>query len=353
MTNLDSILKEASSIVISNFNFDIEKSKLKTYSPKNWEKFCDINNFDANSFGIYIPESYLAYVRLDSSFLISNIFHELYGHGLFVEHSQIGKELTKIIQNNGDDNNFMFNEINLEKQNFGITKHNIHNYEGFAIWLENLLCEETGNKSIFKNKKKYIHNDYLELLDFFKQAEKNLTRFGLISQMGFPKYYDDNKIIEIVKKFYGSNINQVDFVLLRGSQKPESDIDLFVVSDNYSHNFLNGWLDIYEVNRIDFENWSKNLDISITDAMFSGKLIYGDQNYFEQNKQKILNQPITNEVIKYNISEIERLKKYETTKKNEEFSVKKYIDSFSKNLEQLILGNKPLTLSNLQQLYKK
>ncbi len=353
MITLDSLLNDASSFVTSEFGFNIEKSKIKPYSFKNWQEFCQTNNFDINSEGLFVPASYSAYVRTSSPFLISNIFHELYGHGLFVEHSQIGKKLTELIQNKGNEKNFMFDEINPLEQNFGIAKHNIHNYEGFAVWLENLLCEETGNKSVFEKKKNLVHNDYLELLDFFKKAEEDLTRFGLISQMGFPKYYDNNKVVEVFKKFYGSNIDDVDFVLLRGSQKPESDIDLFVVSDNNSKNFFNGWLDIYELNREEFADWSRKLDISVTDSIFSGKLIYGNKNYLEQVQRQIKNQTINQEAINHHISEIERLKKYQTNIDHEEKSRKKYIESFSQNAEQLNLGNKPLTLTNLQQLYEK
>ena len=38
---------------------------------------------------------------------------------------------------------------------------------------------------------------------------------------------------------------------------------------------------------------------------------------------------------------------------HEEKSRKKYIYSFSQNAEQLSLGNKPLTLDNIQKIYTK
>jgi tRNA-dihydrouridine synthase len=91
----------------------------------------------------------------------------------------------------------------------------------------------------------------------------------------------------------------------------------------------------------------------VTDPIFSGKLIYGNKNYLEQIQRQIQNQPITQEAITHHISEIERLKKYQTNIDHEEKSRKKYIESFSQNLEQLRLGNKPLTLKNLKQLYEE
>ncbi|MEM4259928.1 MAG: hypothetical protein QXG00_01705 [Candidatus Woesearchaeota archaeon] len=172
-----------------------------------------------------------------------------------------------------------------------------------------------------------------------------------------PKYRKSiltGKVVEIIKKFYGSNINDVYLVLLRGSQKPESDIDLFVVSNNYSRNYFNGWLDIYELNREDFNRLSTNLDIIVTDPIFSGKLIYGDKNYFGQLKQQIQNQPITKEAVDHNLKEAEKQKSYwplisEKDKRRKDCL--SYIDSFSQNAEQLILGNKHLSLANLKQIY--
>ncbi len=356
MTTLDSLLQDVSSFVVSEFGFNIEKSKLKPYSPENWQKFCQVNNFDVNSSGIYIPTSYSAYVRTDSLFLTSNIFHELYGHGLFVEHSQIGKQLVEIIQNKGDEKSFMISEVNPQEQVFGIAKYNIHNYEGFAIWLEALLCEETGNAKVWNVKKDGLRDNYAQLFEFFQDAEQKLSRFGLISQMGFPKYYNESKILEVIRKFYGSNFDNVDFVVLYGSQKPESDIDLCIVSSNPSNQYFNGWLDIAELNIEDFKQRLDNLDIALTDAMFSGKLIHGDENTFNQYKQKIINQPISKEMIEYNKRKANLQKEYLTSYQDDDRMKKlclSYIDSFSQNAEQLSLGNKPLTLKNLQQIYPK
>ena len=356
MTSLDSLLNDASSFVTSEFGFDIEQSKLKPYSSNNWQEFCQTNSFDLNSSGIYVPASCSAYVRTDSPFLTSNIFHELYGHGLFVEHSEIGKELTDIIQNNGDEKSFMFDEINPQDQMFGIAKHNIHNYEGFAVWLESLLCKETGNSKVWNAKKDVLREDYAQLLEFFEDVESKLSRFGLISQMGFPKHYDDDKVLDVVRKLYGSHFNNVDFVVLYGSQKPESDIDLCVVSSNHSNQYFNGWLDIAELNREDFQNRINNLDIALTDAMFSGKLIFGDENTFNQYKQNILEKPISQEMTKYNKRKSNLQKEYLSDYQDDDRMKKlclSYIDSFSQNAEQLSLGNKPLTLANLKEIYAK
>ena len=351
---LDSILLDASSFISSEFNLALKTSTLKPYSVDNWQQFCQVNGFDLNSEGLYVPASYSAYVRTDSPVLPSNIFHELYGHGLFVEHSIIGKQLVDIIQNQGDEKGFMINEINPQEQPFGITKHNIQNYEGFAVWLEALLCKETDNSKVWELKKDQLPGGFIDLFEYFQDFEQRISRFGLLSQMGFPKYYDDNKVLDVVKRRYGSTFNGVDLVVLYGSQKPESDIDLFVVSNNPSKNYFNGWLDIYELNRNEFNQLTTHLDISITDPLFSGRLIYGDKNHFEQLKQQISSQQITQDATNHNLTEAEKQKQYlEQFSKSDKrrrdcFS---YIDSFSQNAEQLSLGNRSLTLANLKRIY--
>ena len=64
--SIDSLLLDASSFVSSEFGFDIEQSKLKPYSLENWQEFCQVNGFDINSDGLYVPASYSAYVKTDS-----------------------------------------------------------------------------------------------------------------------------------------------------------------------------------------------------------------------------------------------------------------------------------------------
>ncbi|MEM2121049.1 MAG: nucleotidyltransferase domain-containing protein [Candidatus Woesearchaeota archaeon] len=355
MKSINFILKDASSFIQSEFNLRLQKSKLKIYDTNNWQEFCSINGFNVNSEGLYVPISYSAYVKIDSPVFISNVFHEFYGHGLFCEHSKIGQKLVDILIKGKDEKPF-FGEVNTTEQLFGIAKSSIDNYEGFAIWLEALICEETGNSKIWELKKERLPNYFISLFEYFKDAEQRLSRFGFMSQLGFPKFYDKEKILEVLKRLYSSYFYNIEFIILYGSQKPESDIDLFVVSKNSSLNYYNGWLDIYEVNKEEFNYLCDKLDISVTDPIFSGKLIYGDKNYFEQIKQKILEQPITQEAIAHNIAEAEKLKELlnlisENDKRRKDCL--SYIKSYSKNAEQLALGNKPLTLKNLELLYEK
>ena len=102
----------------------------------------------------------------------------------------------------------MYDLIHTKEQLFGTTQYNIYNYEGFAIWLEALLCNETGNKDIWNLKEAKLTDEQKGIYSYFLEQEKSLTRFGLMSQMGFPKYYDSKKILDVAKLIYGKAFNR-------------------------------------------------------------------------------------------------------------------------------------------------
>src|SRR5687767_6575571 len=91
----DERIRHASTFVFHEFNLRIQQSQIRLYSPTQWETFCRVNRFNAAAEGLYVPSSHKAYVRTRTPLLHSNIFHEYFGHGLFCEHSVIGKEITK------------------------------------------------------------------------------------------------------------------------------------------------------------------------------------------------------------------------------------------------------------------
>ncbi len=358
MFYLEPIINEASNFISCEFNLKVEKSQYRIYSEEEWLEFCHINkdtlfNLKKEHPGLYVPQSYKAYLREDSPTLITNLFHELFGHGLFCEHSKIGKGLVDILQRNQDPSQFLYEETNSHIQPLGLTKHNIYNYEGFAMWLEEVLCKETGNNAIWEAKRTTALQHYQDLIDYFKEQEQMLTRFGFMSQLGFPKFYDSNKVIEIVKHLYNHHFDDINFIILYGSQKPDKDIDLFIVSNEKSQNYFNGWLDIYHLDKEEFEGLVSKFNISVTDPLFSGTLIYGNKYYFENLKQKVEQQPISQEAINHNLSKAEKQKGYLSYYENmprEKKICLSYIKSYSVNTEQLSKGNKVLTLQKVKEL---
>ena len=195
-TTLDSLLQDASAFIEEEFGLGVDESGLKLYSAENWSHFCEANGFDAGSEGIYVPKSHTAYAKTDSDVLLSNIFHEYFGHGLFCEYSSIGKTLVEIEQKGGDAHSYLYGEINQVTQPLGLMRRNLGNYEGFALWMEALLCEETGNSEVWERKKERLSQEDTMLFEYFKEAEQKLTRSSFMAQLGFPKEYGGNTVID-------------------------------------------------------------------------------------------------------------------------------------------------------------
>ena len=72
------ILNQASEFIKSEFNLELQKSKLKIYSSDDWGIFCKTNNFNEKAEGLYIPKSFSAYVKLVSPVFISNISADIH-----------------------------------------------------------------------------------------------------------------------------------------------------------------------------------------------------------------------------------------------------------------------------------
>jgi len=370
---LQSLVLESEEMLLSEFSIKPEKSSYYIHSDDYWQDFLNNTGSHPDSYGVYLPRSLSAHLKQSSEFLAVNLLHEYFGHGLFCEYAITGQRIVTLEQALAETEKKILNLSEIPKQqHFQVDEtnpyferykkqreeaeqffsQNVHNYEGFAIWLEHFLSKATNQEDLFEQEiDKLIHPGYKNLFEQFHDFSEQNGNFALIAQLGFPKHYDDNTIIETLRKTYKEDFGSIMLTILYGSQKPYSDIDLFVVSNNNSRNYFNGWLDIYEVNKEEFNNWIKNLDISITDPMFSGRLIYGNKNSFEKIKKKIEEQPITKEAIDYNLREVKRLKDFYSQTPHQEKMRKSYIRSFSRNAEQLNLGNKALTLKNLNQFY--
>ncbi|MFH1637570.1 MAG: nucleotidyltransferase domain-containing protein [Candidatus Woesearchaeota archaeon] len=352
MAALEFLLREAKDFLSSELSLSQGKSEIKIYSNEDWLKFCSANNFDAKNEGLFIPESLTAYVNGSSSFLISNILHEFFGHGVFCEQSSIGKHIVSIARDPNKSMDYLYSEIDPGVQLLGICSSNIGNYEGFAMWLEYVLCDGTGNKKLWGEKKDVMPLDLKRLFEHFAEAEGRLGRFGFMAQMGFPKEYDANILACVLRNIYKESFRNIEFAVLYGSRKPESDIDLFIVSDNPSFNSHNGWLDIYELNREDFEKRVRLLDISVTDPLFTGEIICGNKTFLEETRQNILSQEISKEAVYYNFKQAEFQKNALQNLKGDTILEKaslSYLKSYTANAKALGQGKKFLTFKSLKE----
>ena len=326
--SLSTLLQEGTHIMQKEIGVYPVESELIFYSNQQFQDFIQINNFDRNCSGLYISENYKAYLDADSRFLIPNLFHEYYGHGVYSEFSLMDQRLRNTIK--------PCEEI---IDNLGLFENQWYNYEGFAVWLEYLLSSSLGYQELFENKlKNFMSKDYQKAFLAFLDFEERFSRIGLLGQIGLPKYYDNNQLKESLEIIFQDKLKDIEFLIANGSRKPYSDIDIFMVSNLGYINHDIGWLDIYGRGNNEFRELANNLDISVTERIFNGELIYGDSREFGKIKNEIANIPITQQAITHNEEMIKKIKGY---------SSNDYFQSYSKNIEALKQGRKPLTLENL------
>jgi hypothetical protein len=134
MDPLEEIVCSGAKFILDEFGLPMPDAKLNYYSDKSWKKFCELNEFTSESEGMYIPSASTAYVR-DSPYMESNVFHEIFGHGLFCDYAIPGKILVEVSKK-GCTKEFMQAKSDTR---FNITGHNITDYEGFALWMESVL----------------------------------------------------------------------------------------------------------------------------------------------------------------------------------------------------------------------
>lgn len=192
------------------------------------------------------------------------------------------------------------------------------------------------------------------------QPNKKLTdyqsvhgEYALLYSCGFPKYYNINILEDILRKLFREDFNSIEFSLVYGSRKPQSDIDIFMVSDKIPNSYLQ-WIDISSVSNQNFQDLLSKLDLSITDPLFTGQFICGNKTYLEQAKTIINKMPITQETITHHIQHTARAKELalqhcEETKEHQ--TAMRWSKSYLANAKELKQNRKALTLANLVRKY--
>ena len=206
---VDQLLSECSESLESKLGVKPEESTYTLYSEWGWRDFLARTHSDEESLGVYLPRSRTAHLKEDSEFLPVNLIHEYFGHGLFCEHSSIGKGIVSLEQQLAEtekkmlgleqlpeDGHFRVDETdpsfqdykNQREQVAEFLSRNIHCYEGFAMWLEGHLAHSTGHGTLFDRKmEEVVHPAYKELFEQFRSFEEAYGRPALLSLSGFPK----------------------------------------------------------------------------------------------------------------------------------------------------------------------
>ena len=368
------LVKESLEILESEFMIKPEASKYYIYSKDKWETFLSQTRSDRRCMGVYFPLSLSAHLDETSEFLQVNLFHEFFGHGLFCEHSLIGRKIVSLERDLAESEdkalnleekaqederrvisvgNPYFEECLKKRQRLiDLMNNQMDSYEGFALWLESFLAYRTGLEDLFERKfEEVIHLTSRELLSKLISFQNQYGNFALFCQLDFQKRYTLETIRGLVEKIYRGSLQTVSLCMLYGSRKPESDIDLFIVSEKNSGNFFNGWLDIYQINIEELSDLVEKLDISITDPLFSGEMVI-DYGLLNSLQSKTLALPITQEVIAYNLRRSDEQGRFASSfpeDSRERRIALSYQESFKRNAELLSKGYKALTLKRLKR----
>ena len=283
-----------------------------------------------------------------------SLFRNFFGKGVFCEWSLIGKTACAIAQDTRELNKY------LVKTGEGtlpiIPFNNLQKMGGFAMWVENLLTAKAG----FKNRERFSDAEKF-VLNYLTDVENKYGRDVFLWELGFPKNHDNHEKVLGALRSLGYEIKADDIVMVYGSGKPYSDIDIFMVSGEesekgYFRDFT-GSLDIYQITHNKLDDFIELLEYGTIDPIFSGNLIHGSRQKLESLKNRILDQPITTEAIKFHLKtaqeRIEDLRdnptdnqKYDELRDNS----LKYCITHANELKK---GIKNLTCDSLKKLFDK
>jgi len=339
------------------------QTKLETILPEEWNNFCLKNNLDVRSEGIFLLRNMTAYVNRGSNTPELNVFHEFFGHGLFCEYAQESRSLTRLERRlmndeitefsgrsfSGEDlqkfrkNNPNFNLIQKQRQN------NLRLYELFAIWTEYYLSKHLSMSDKFKKKYDSAPKEIKECIEGLLKYQKENGELALFYEFGMPRYPTKERIKKLLENFSEDLLKDVKMVLIYGSRKPYSDIDLFIVSEKTGE-FSNNWIDIRAVTPRELDYKLSVFDISFTDPILTGEIIVGNPSELEKERKRLLQQPITQEAVYYNAihSKEQRIyaEQYPSGSKKHGIGMS-YAHTFMKNAIRLSQGKRQLTKTEL------
>jgi len=287
-----------------------EKTSLEQIPETQWEEFYHSRGQPSNKLGIYLPRNQTAIIKEKNPLIL---FHEYFGHGLYCEQNLTGrklvaleKRLLKEEKQKFQNKKFTLDDIQRfrqQNQTFQeLESFRQENLGKFAIWTEYLLSGEFGLKDDFGGKYDSFDKESREIVDSiinFSETYGNLATFYAFE---LKRIQNKNRLLRLCKDIYGKKLDRTRLILHFGSGKPFSDIDLFIVSNNIPSTY-DPWLDVRAYKLEDIEKNIRFLNPMVTDPIMVGGLIFGDNNYLEELRRKILAQPITEEAIRFNLKE--------------------------------------------------
>ncbi len=324
--------------------YSIERTLLKIINPEQWISFCHRNGLNEDSCGIFLPRNQTAIIPKDNKL---GIFHEYFGHGLYCERNLFGKRLVNLEKKLfGEEKEFFKNRkfTKEDLENFrrknktfnylnNFKEENLGVYEGFAVFSEYFLSREFKLNRLFEKRHEKLNGDFGKYFDRVISFNKKFGDLATFYEFGIERKTELERIKKLLENLYKNDLNSIKLGILFGSRKSFSDIDLFIISDNIKPSYCD-WLDVRAYNSKDTEEKIRLLDSRVTDPIIIGSLIFGDEKYLSELKEKVFAQPITEEAIKYNL-------------KMAEYSRKRYLDSsLGRALQDKNLLSSKLYLTN-------
>lgn len=318
---LSDYIQRAEEVLEDEFGVKPERSRLIYH--ENWSSFAKENCLNPSSESVFLPKGLTAHIPQESlDKVLPLIYHELEGHGNYCEHTLQGRKLVEdekmFSQLKGEDKLEFASECSAYFQK--IKPY----FEGFAVWMEEFLLNAVGREDIWlerKEKSKQMPLDaqhsYFDAYSMLKGFEEEKGTYELWYTVGFPKRFDKKTITNIAKEKLKGRFDDLEFLILGGSKKPYSDIDLCAIlkesvrTDEYKHSRV---IDLVQYNLSDFKRHLDNFEIFATEPVFTSELIFGDESKFEDLKSRIKNKSPNEEVchnlLKKSVCILENSKSY-------------------------------------------
>ncbi|MBT4376135.1 hypothetical protein HOD29_02060 [archaeon] len=344
--------------------YSLDKTSLKLLNNSEWVKICNKLNANSTAFGFFLPRNQTAYINCGGNLQGLSIYHEYFGHGLFFERTLLGKQIIdlerRMVKKEKEyfgENIFSRKELNSFREKdenyFELTrlkKVNYLHFESSAMFTEYVLSKKFRFKENFERKYHNLSSNLKKSLDKIISFDNNFGNLATYWVSGFAKHYDKSKLKNFLENMYGEKkINNSKLVVLSGSQKSFSDIDL-LASSNTLQNVKNNCLDLISFKEKEFEDRLKLFELQITSPLLTGKYISGDEEYFKRKKMQLFEQPITEEAINHNFkkSEEQRILSYQFPEDSKERSLGlSYSETYLLNALCLGDGERLLTKENL------
>jgi len=306
------LLDASNSFYQDLLSYKPEQTSLEQVPESKWNKFARTKGLNSNSSGIYLPRNQTAVIPGENPL---SLFHEYFGHGLYCEQSLIGKRLVdlerKLLKEETeyfDGSQFALEDLQKFRQKNPtfqeldkFRKQNLAQYELFAIWTEFLLSGEHNLRDDFRRKYNSLQREDKVAVDSVINFSRQFGDLATFYAQGLARQTTPQRIRRLLEDIFGDEVvRKSRLILLTGSKKPFSDIDLFASSDSLQA-IKNNWMDLVVFNEEDFERRIKLFEVQVTHPILTGEFVAGDKDYLRQKQNQLKEQPITKESIEHNL----------------------------------------------------